>query len=71
MDFQQLEQLGEELRGMGHKRRQLVEQIYNEVKEGDQHTSQELYEELSAVSEKTIGIIQQQKQLFDAEVSKM
>lgn len=71
MDFNQLEQLGDELRGIGHKRRQLVEKIYQEVQEGDQQSSQELYEELSSISDQAIGIIQHQKQLFDQEVSRM
>ncbi|WP_019156982.1 hypothetical protein [Robertmurraya massiliosenegalensis] len=71
MDFKQLEQLGEELRGIGHTRRQLVEKIYQEVKEGDQHQSKELYKELSNVSDQAIGIIQRQKEIFDEEVRGM
>jgi hypothetical protein len=71
MDFNQLEQLGDELRGIGHKRRQLVEQIYQEVQEGDQKSSKQLYQELSSVSEQAIGIIQHQKELFDQEVNQM
>ena len=34
MDRQQFEKLGEELRSVGHKRRQLAEQIFQEVKRG-------------------------------------
>jgi hypothetical protein len=34
MDLNQLENLGEELRSVGHKRRQLVEQIVEEVMKG-------------------------------------
>jgi hypothetical protein len=71
MDFNQLEKLGDELRGIGHKRRELVEQIYQEVQEGDQQSSKELYRELSSISDKAIGIIQHQKNLFDQEVSRM
>jgi hypothetical protein len=71
MDFNQLEQLGDELRGIGHKRRQLVEQICQEVQEGDQKSSKQLYQELSSVSEQAIGIIQHQKELFDQEVNQM
>ena len=71
MDFNQLEQLGDELRGIGHKRRQLVEQIYQEVREGDQKSSKQLYQELSSVSEQAIGIIQHQKELFDQEINQM
>lgn len=68
MDIEKLEQLGDELRGVGHRRRKLVEQVYRELKEGDRETSKELYQELSMVSDKAIGIIEQQKQLFDEQV---
>lgn len=71
MNHQQLEQLGDKLRGIGHRRRELVEQIFQEVKEGDQETSKELYEELSNISDKAIEIMEKQKQMFDDEVSKM
>jgi DUF1365 family protein len=71
MDIDQLEQLGDQLRGIGHKRRQLVEKIYQEVKDGDGQSSRELYQELSSISDQAIGIIQHQKQIFDQEVSKM
>jgi hypothetical protein len=65
MDLEKLEQLGDELRGVGHRRRKLVEQVYQEIQEGDSQASKELYEELSKVSDKAIGIIQEQKQIFD------
>ncbi|RXI99802.1 hypothetical protein DS745_13015 [Anaerobacillus alkaliphilus] len=71
MDHRQLEQLGEELRGIGHKRRQLVEQIYQEVSDGDQQTSKELYQQLSSISDKAIEIMEKQKEMFDEEVKKM
>ncbi len=57
MDRQQFEQLGEELRKMGHRRRQLAEKIFKEVKEGDDSTSKRLYEELSDVSDQAINIM--------------
>jgi hypothetical protein len=71
MDFRQIEQLGDELRSIGHRRRELVQQIYQEVNEGDQQTSIQLYQELSSVSDKAIGIMQRQKQIFDEELGKM
>lgn len=71
MDFKKLEQLGDELRGMGHRRRELVEQIYQEVQEGDSQTSQKLYQELSSVSEQAIEIIKQQKQIFDDAIERL
>jgi hypothetical protein len=71
LDLEKLEQLGDELRGVGHRRRKLVEQVYQEIKEGDQDTSKELYQELSEVSDKAIGIIEEQKQIFDVEVRRL
>jgi hypothetical protein len=71
MDYNQLEQLGDELRGIGHRRRELVERIYQEVNEGDTQSSKSLYKELSQISDQAIDIITHQKHMFDEEVSKM
>jgi gas vesicle protein len=71
MDFNKLEKLGDELREAGHKRRQLVEQIYDEVKQGDPQASQELYQELKDVSDQAINIIERQKEIVDNELEKM
>jgi hypothetical protein len=71
MDFKKLEQLGDELRGIGHRRRELVEEIYQEVQEGDSQSSKQLYQELSSVSDQAIEIIQQQKQIVDDAVDSL
>ncbi|WP_251552515.1 hypothetical protein [Neobacillus muris] len=71
MDVNKLEQLGEELRSVGHKRRQIVEQIVQEVNEGDAGTSKDLYMELTNVSDQAIEIIDRQKQLIEDEMQKM
>lgn len=71
MDLNQLENLGEELRSVGHKRRQLVEQIIEEVNERDVEASKELYKELINISDQAIEIIDRQKQLIDDEVQKL
>ncbi|NMD71134.1 hypothetical protein HHO41_12575 [Bacillus sp. DNRA2] len=71
MDRQQFEQLGDELREIGHKRRKLAEQVFQEVQEGDGHASKELYQELSHVSEQAIDIIMKQKQIFDEQVQSL
>lgn len=68
MDRQQLEQLGDELREIGHRRRQLAEQIFQEVQEGDNQSSKELYQELSAISDEAISIMKKQKEMFDQEL---
>lgn len=71
MDRNQLEQLGDELREIGHRRRELAEQIFQDVQEGDHHSSKDLYQELSQISDRAIDIITRQKQLFDDEVQKI
>lgn len=71
MDRQQFEKLGEELRSVGHKRRQLAERIFQEVKEGDNSSSKKLYEKLSDVSDQAIDIMMRQKNLFDKEVQRL
>lgn len=70
MDRNKLEKLGGELRAIGHKRRQLAEQMYEEVKDGDNQSSKQLYEELSDISDHAIAIITEQKEMFDQEVKK-
>ncbi|MCQ6276252.1 hypothetical protein JMM81_15095 [Bacillus sp. V3B] len=71
MDRNQLEQLGEELRGIGHRRRELAEQIFQEVQEGDNQASKELYQELSHISNQAIDIMTRQKNMFDQEVQRL
>jgi len=71
MNLNQLENLGEELRTVGHKRRQLVEQIVEEVNERDVQASKDLYMELINISDQAIEIIDRQKQLIDEEVQKL
>lgn len=68
MDRNQLERLGDELREIGHRRRELAEQIFNEVQDGDNHSSKELYRELSNISDQAINIITHQKQMFVSEI---
>lgn len=68
MDRNKIEQLGNKLRDLGHRRRELAERIFNEVQEGDNQTSRELYKELSGISEKAISLMQQQKDMFDQEL---
>lgn len=71
MDRHQLEQLGDELRQIGHRRRELAERVFQQVEEGDTHSSKELYEQLSETSNKAIEIIQRQKEMFDDELQKL
>lgn len=71
MDIQYLEELGEHLRSLGHRRRELVERILSEVDEGDCSSSKHLYQELSQISEEAISLMQKQKSMIDEEISKL
>lgn len=71
MNVNELESLGEKLRTVGHKRRQLVEQIVQEVNEGDFQSSKDLYMELISISDQAIEIIDRQKGMIEEEVQKM
>jgi len=68
VDRMQLEKLGDQLREIGHKRRQLAEQIFEEVQDGDNRSSTALYQELSQISDQAISIITRQKEMFDQEI---
>jgi aspartate/glutamate racemase len=71
MDRNQLEQLGDELRGIGHRRHELAKRIFEEVKEGDNQSSKDLYRELISISDKAIEVITRQKEMFSDEIQKM
>lgn len=71
MDRNKLEQLGSELRSIGHRRRELAEQMYSDVEEGDVTSSKELFRELSTISERAIDLMTQQKDIFDSEVQRL
>ena len=68
VDRNQLEQLGDDLREIGHRRRKLAEQIFQEVNEGDNQACKNLYQELSQISDAAIEIITRQKQMFDEQI---
>lgn len=71
MDRVQLEQLGSELREIGHKRRELAERVFHEVQEEDTHSAKNLYQELSQISDQAISIMMRQKEMFDQEVQSL
>lgn len=71
MEREKFEKLGDELREIGHVRRQLAEKVFNEVQEKDNRSSKEVFSKLSNVSDQAISIITQQKQIFDQEVGNL
>jgi hypothetical protein len=68
VDREGLKNLGKELRGIGHRRRELAERVYNEATEGDTEESRELYKELSNVTAQAIDLMQRQRDILEKEV---
>ncbi|BCJ87523.1 hypothetical protein [Effusibacillus dendaii] len=71
MDRNQFEHLGNQLRDLGHRRRELAEEIFNEVREGDAISSRSLYQKLSSVSEQAITLMNKQKEMLDQELNQL
>lgn len=71
MDRTEFENLGNQLRDLGHRRRQLAEQIFTEMQEQDISSSEQLYRQLSSISEQAISLMTRQKELFDRELQKL
>ena len=71
MDWQQLNALGDQLRGIGHQRREIAERIYSEMQDGDQQESKELYKELSGLSDSAIELMKQQKRMFEEKLNQL
>ncbi len=62
MGWDRLEQIGEELRRLGHERREVVEQIMSGA-EADPREARELYENLDEISGEAIALLQKQRAL--------
>ena len=68
MDKQELIRLGEQLHGIGHRRRELAERVYAEAAEGNTETSRQLYRELADVTTRAIDLMQQQRDILEKEI---
>lgn len=64
MDHQRLEQIGEKLRSLGHERRETVEGILTETRQGDAADARSLYQRLDRISEECISLMEQQRQMI-------
>jgi hypothetical protein len=71
MNRDELRNLGEQLRGIGHRRRELAERVSAEVREGDSQDSRTLYEELSEVTGQAISLMQRQRDILEQEISQL
>jgi hypothetical protein len=71
MDKQELINLGEQLRGIGHRRRELAERVFAETADGDARDSKQLYQELASVTDQAISLMRRQKEILEDEVSRL
>lgn len=67
MEHRQLEELGENLRRLGHQRRETVERIVAAAEAGPGDTGA-LYRELDQISERAIGLMEQQREMIREEL---
>lgn len=66
MEQKQLESIGENLRSLGHERRQVVEQIVEDAQAGSGQ-ARRLYQELDRISEQAIDLMERQRDLIRQE----
>ncbi|OEH85007.1 hypothetical protein BHU72_07410 [Desulfuribacillus stibiiarsenatis] len=71
MDWHELNDLGDQLRDIGHRRRELAEKIVSEVEEGDQEESIHLYQELSSLSNSAIELMTKQKRMIEQKIKRL
>ncbi len=71
MDKQELIRLGEQLHGIGHRRRELAERVYTEATEGDTQKSRQLYQELADVTTRAIDLMQRQRDILEKEIGQL
>lgn len=64
MDRQKLIQIGEQLRSLGHDRREVVHEILDETAQGDVPDARRLYQELDRISESCIALMAEQRALI-------
>lgn len=63
MKREQLEELGESLRRLGHERREVVEKIIAQTENGRDGVGP-LYRELDQISERAIGLMEKQRDMI-------
>ena len=67
MDHRELEEIGENLRSLGHERREVVQQIMSSVDGGSPEVGK-LYRELDEISERAIGLMERQRNVIRQEL---
>lgn len=68
MDHNQLEKIGEELRRLGHERREVVEQIMTSAANGESD-AKALYGDLEAISGCAIDLLEHQRTMIREELN--
>jgi Na+/phosphate symporter len=67
VDHKQLEQIGDELRRLGHERRETVERIATMAETGSSQ-AQKLYGDLDEISRRAIGLMEHQRAMIREEL---
>lgn len=70
MEHENLERIGEQLRHLGHERREVVERIVSEVKEGDDPEARALYQRLDQISEQCMHLLTEQRTLIQGQLGR-
>jgi len=68
MDRHELDNLGEELRNLGHRRRELVMRVAKELKDDNAADAQSLCQELTDATDEAISLMQHQLESIGDEV---
>ncbi|MGE5673410.1 MAG: hypothetical protein ACM3XM_05935 [Mycobacterium leprae] len=68
MDTQQLEEIGEHLRSLGHERREAVERIVADTSTGNDRVVQH-FKDLDRISEQAINLMEKQRSMIREELT--
>lgn len=68
MDHKQLERIGDELRRLGHERREAVERIVSSAETGSTEAGRKLYGDLDKISERAMSLMEHQRSLIRQEL---
>lgn len=67
MDKRELINLGEQLRGVGHRRRELAERVYSAVNQGQHAGTGALFDEFDYVTSQAIELMEKQREILGRE----
>lgn len=69
MDHDKLEAIGEQLRSLGHDRREVVHEIMADTRQGEAGDARRLYRQLDRISEECIALMERQRALINDQLN--